>query len=513
MVIMSFNKLYISTVFLLFSTLQCISQSDVSVLKGCKYIYMPPIYYKDGSVDYYGIQTRIKNSFLEKGFLVMDDLEEGKKQYNESKENPCLILTCKVDHPPTSGFTNSLSISFYNCINQLVYFTKASSSMGADPVGNYRIAVKKAMQDIASMDYYYDSLYTPKIEYPKVEIVVENQKTISKYLDTSLIEPIEGIFKSYQDNSKYFYRLGIKKQDDNYIVIVLETNNAIWKQGEIKAYIDQSALNGIYSIKWFDDNKVSFEPFCRLENNAVLNIEFRDSEDKINKLTFIKIYPRTISSSSTSSSIQRSGSGFFISNDGLIGTNAHVVKNANKIEVTVSNELGTIKYQAKLVLIDNKNDVAILKIEDKAFGSVAIPFALIDKAEIGEKVFTIGFPLNDLMGTNYKVTDGIVSASTGVEDDIRYYQITVPLQPGNSGGPLFNSQGNIIGITSAKLSSEAAGSAVENVNYAIKATYLLSLMNMLPTRTISLPNNLLLGKELKEQVKVLKNYVCLINVE
>ena len=181
--------------------------------------------------------------------------------------------------------------------------------------------------------------------------------------------------------------------------------------------------------------------------------------------------------------------------------------------MSVTNEIGTIKYQAKLILIDNINDLAIIRIDDKSFGSLTIPFELIDKAEIGEKVFTIGFPLNDLMGINYKVTDGIVSANSGVEDDIRYYQINVPLQPGNSGGPLFNSQGNIIGITSAKLSSEAAGLTVENVNYAVKATYLLSLMNMLPDKAVTLPDCKLIGKELKDQVKVLKNYVCLISVQ
>ena len=111
---------------------------------------------------------------------------------------------------------------------------------------------------------------------------------------------------------------GSGKQDNNYIVVVLETSNTIWEQGEIKAYIDKSALNGIYSIKWYDDKKVSVEFFCRLENNAVLGIEFRDSENKINELTFIKIYPITTRPNSTYSSIQRLGSGFFISNDGLM---------------------------------------------------------------------------------------------------------------------------------------------------------------------------------------------------
>ena len=116
------------------------------------------------------------------------------------------------------------------------------------------------------------------------------------------------------------------------------------------------------------------------------------------------------------------------------------------------------------------------------------------------------------MGLNYKVTDGIISSKSGISDDIRYYQITVPLQPGNSGGPLFNKDGNVIGITSSRLNSEAVGTQVENVNYAIKVSYLLNLYNMLPNPLPLSTSSKLSGKELQEQIKTLKNYVCLIRI-
>ena len=95
---------------------------------------------------------------------------------------------------------------------------------------------------------------------------------------------------------------------------------------------------------------------------------------------------------------------------------------------------------------------------------------------------------------------------------MRYYQISVPLQPGNSGGPLFNSSGDVIGITSARLNSKAVGIEVENVNYAIKISYLLNLYDMLPNskKLNLLPSHS--SKELQDQVKILKNYVCLIKV-
>lgn len=163
--------------------------------------------------------------------------------------------------------------------------------------------------------------------------------------------------------------------------------------------------------------------------------------------------------------------------------------------------------------MDSKNDVALLKVDDDKFkGLTEIPYSLIEKAEIGEKAFTIGYPLNDVMGTNYKVTDGIVSSISGIDDDMRYYQISVPLQPGNSGGPLFNSSGDVIGITSARLNSKAVGTEIENVNYAIKISYLLNLYNMLPNSEQLNTTASKSTKELQDQVKILRNYVCLIKV-
>lgn len=209
-----------------------------------------------------------------------------------------------------------------------------------------------------------------------------------------------------------------------------------------------------------------------------------------------------------------SGSGFFISINGYIATNAHVIEGAKKIFVSFSNEIEVSKYAARVVLSDSKNDVAILQITDSNFKSLAIiPFAITEKADIGEKVFTIGYPLNNIMGNNYKVSDGIISSKSGVGDDIRYYQISVPLQPGNSGGPLFNSQGNIIGLTSSRLNSETVGTDIQNVNYAIKSSYLIALYNMISNNNPLPDKSTLIGKELQDQVKILKNYVCLIEAE
>jgi S1-C subfamily serine protease len=198
---------------------------------------------------------------------------------------------------------------------------------------------------------------------------------------------------------------------------------------------------------------------------------------------------------------------------GLLATNAHVVQNSNKIEVVFTNDSSALTFSAKILLLDKNNDVALLSINDDKFkGFNSIPYGISDKAAIGSDAYTIGFPLNNVMGIAYKVTNGIVSSTSGIDDDLRYYQITVPLQPGNSGGPLFDKNGNVIGITSAKLNEKAVGTSVENVNYAIKSAYLSNLCNMLPESIDLTSKSELQGKSLEEQIKVLKNYVCLVRV-
>jgi S1-C subfamily serine protease len=229
-----------------------------------------------------------------------------------------------------------------------------------------------------------------------------------------------------------------------------------------------------------------------LDNGALLQIELADprtgekSQDK-----FIKMFPAASDGVAYwKDNARTTGSGFFISSEGIIATNAHVVERASNIEVTVANEAGNITYKAKTLLIDSKNDVALLQIDDEKFKKFnSIPYGMVENSDVGSRVFTIGYPLNDVMGSNYKVTDGIISSKSGIADDVRYYQISVPLQPGNSGGPLFNK---------------------ENVNYAIKSSYLLSLYNMLPNPTKIPETSQVAARELQDQVKVLKNFVCLI---
>ena len=126
--------------------------------------------------------------------------------------------------------------------------------------------------------------------------------------------------------------------------------------------------------------------------------------------------------------------------------------------------------------------------------------------EVGENVFVLGFPFLSTMGEEVKLTNGIISAKTGFQGDITTYQISAPVQPGNSGGPLFDSKGNLIGVISSK-HSEA-----QNASYGIKSSYLLSLMDLLETEPILPKTSNLQSKSLSEQVESIKKFVYIIEV-
>jgi len=117
--------------------------------------------------------------------------------------------------------------------------------------------------------------------------------------------------------------------------------------------------------------------------------------------------------------------------------------------------------------------------------------------------------MTPIMGTEIKFTDGKISSKTGFQGDITKYQISVPIQPGNSGGPLFDYDGNLIGITSSGINPDLT----ENVNYAIKSIYLKSLVDVLNYK-LSLPNSKLISsKTLTEKIKILSDYVVYIKVK
>jgi len=167
------------------------------------------------------------------------------------------------------------------------------------------------------------------------------------------------------------------------------------------------------------------------------------------------------------------GTGFYITQQGHVLTNNHVIDGCTDITVT---RLGAPSEKARLVARDSTNDLAILSTD---YAPPSVP-ALTMRTRVGEMVYAYGYPLNGLLATTGNFTIGNVTATAGLGDDTRTLQISAPVQPGNSGGPLLDQYGNVIGVIQAKLDALKLASVTsdlpQNVNFAIKSTVALNFL-------------------------------------
>ncbi|MBT3508227.1 MAG: trypsin-like peptidase domain-containing protein [Nitrospina sp.] len=178
------------------------------------------------------------------------------------------------------------------------------------------------------------------------------------------------------------------------------------------------------------------------------------------------------------------GSGFFVSKLGHVITNSHVVQNCNR--VTIGDDANK-QVPAEVVNTDRSNDLALLKLSSLEMASaesksliqklsiVVVPLASkgllrSEDVRLGEKLLVAGYPFGDAFSNSIKVTTGVVSSTRGVGDDSGQFQLDAAVQPGNSGGPIYDSSGNIVGVVISQLNKKTFGSLVENVNFGIKAS-------------------------------------------
>ncbi len=207
----------------------------------------------------------------------------------------------------------------------------------------------------------------------------------------------------------------------------------------------------------------------------------------------------------------KTGTGFFVSPDGHMITADHLIAEGKQIRVRTKQG----EHQARVVRRDPANDLAVLKVE----GTFAALHVLgSGRLRPADQVSTIGFPNPILQGFAPKFSSGEVAALSGPGDDPRFIQISVPVQPGNSGGPLVNSAGSVVGVVTGKLDAinmlKMTGQIPENVNYAIKGTILLGLLEAVPGLVDQLrdaPANP--PKDLADTAKTVEAATALIIVE
>jgi S1-C subfamily serine protease len=193
--------------------------------------------------------------------------------------------------------------------------------------------------------------------------------------------------------------------------------------------------------------------------------------------------PNKTSSLQINTSDVATGTGFLFSSSDYVITSYHVVHGAKSIRVRLINGK---RIDATVALKDTNNDIAILKLSQPPTSRQNI-IVLGDSSLVktGDRVFTYGFPLVDLLGdAEPRYSEGFINSLSGISNDPRLFQVSIPIQPGNSGGPVFNEQGELIGIATSSIDSvrtqQVFGSSPQNVNFAIKSSYIKSLLPNLP---------------------------------
>lgn len=343
-----------------------------------------------------------------------------------------------------------------------------------------------------------------------------------EYFDSRLgeLDPIEGIyyvtFKTYyQDrynlgsiglnNTKStFYAIAKTEDENTFMAHCIDGTNRAW----VNQFVKLGETNNYAIVKRDKDSDYSSEGRVTIDNPEEFDFRLEQGNNGYYNFfvtyEFVRDYP-AMSEYEKIMKAEWTGSGFAIA-DGYIATNYHVTSGANTILVRGINGSMNNRLKGYVVASDKEHDISIIKIVDKDFESLGkIPYGVGKSiVDVGDNIFVLGYPMTDTMGEEVKLTDGIISASSGYKGDVSMYQISAAVQPGNSGGPVFNSEGNVVGIVCGKHSS------AENANYAIKTSYLYSLINSANVGITPARENRIKDKELSKKVEQLKNYVYII---
>jgi len=337
--------------------------------------------------------------------------------------------------------------------------------------------------DVGSAREYAKEMEGKSKTYPTIDI---NEVDLQKYLEenVSSLDPIEGIWLLNQDEL-YTQKWGIVKDGESstrdFVVILLETFSPLEKAKQVGGEFLKTAHDGVYLGTFYSGGRPKYRTnSVTINSEGLLEISITNPKSgEMVTLSYMKLYPHNVVSSPASEPAPQkttaTGTGFIVSSDGIIVTAYHLVK--DKTEIRVKAE-GEDWLPATLEKHSFSNDVAVLR-TDKATPNYLLlgDFSTVQQ---GEKVFTLGYPVVGVLGDEPKYTEGTISSLSGIMGEDSLIQISVPVQPGNSGGPLVTASGDIVGMITSTAAVRAffeqTGALPQNVNWAVKSNYIVLLL-------------------------------------
>lgn len=488
---MKLNKIFFSLILII----SCVMTAFAHDVDKYKYFCL------DVKDNPYGLEKKFLNKFQEYGFYIMDS--DFYKSLDAKEKS--LVLFADYDYNIVTNGYSPLTLRLKTASGTVVWeHTGHGGSLTAK--GDMNGAAKQIFKAFENLKYEFNPnlASAPTLDH---KFAKWTEDSVKNYLRNKPITSVEGIYKDYSNNGNA-YSIAFLRDQDTYYGIIVSADNGLWSVGEAKVILHPIEKN-IFDAEYYNADHKKWNALATLKNNRFLEI----TAPGISEIAFLKYYPSSSDSGSRPSAVQgdctATGSGILIS-DNIVITNYHVVEDANRIEVILNINGVPETFNARVLTTDKTNDLAIVCIKDEKFKNIEdAPFTINNRTEeVGTSIFTMGFPLSNILGDEVKITDGIVSSKTGFDGDVVTYQISAPIQPGNSGGPLFSKSGNLIGITNAGVKHEVA----QNVNYAIKTNYVLNLIDSAPIN-IKLPKGKdLSNKDLPNLIKILKPYVAFIKI-
>ena len=318
------------------------------------------------------VQAKYENSAVQMGTVqgFYRVFKEDVGDYLKDSNTLAVVLNYVCTAGNYVGGT-SINITFVDYING--YTWNISQFELPNKSDKYINKLKK----LITSTYSYSTQYS---FVPPSTTTTWNESILREYLSNNTSNPLEGIYQGDQ------YTIGVKKGNDgNYYLLYLAgaENHGDWKEGDVKATLTSTATPTLFKADWLGKWKQNMDMTISFVNGALITID-KDKDQE----TYIKMFPdaQTIVQNSASS-----GTGFFLSKDGYIITNYHVVENARTIKVSGINNDNKISYTARVEISDKQNDLAILKITDISFTPLTnIPYTFkYTTSSVGEDCFVV----------------------------------------------------------------------------------------------------------------------------
>ncbi len=458
------------------------------------YIAMPPLNEstETGSTtraDTLAFKELLSKLFQKEGLTVLQDYS-ATDNLSSDKRLQVLMLSFGFNYDRRQA---SASLVMYDVTGSKVFSSTGKEWGGQTPQDCVPSALKSAFAEFKKRYSGFDpnlaSTYAEELKekFKNWETVDINETTLRDYFDKNIstLDPIEGIWMLDRPGWPHkktgiLKNIGLAGRD--FIGVRLEPLGNVLKVGSIVTGFQKTASGKGYITTFYnlDGSKQVLNSIVDANGTLVICLTNTDT-GKATPMNYIKIYPQNVTISSeqktTPPQVTSQGTGFAVSSDGLIVTAYHVIEGAQTIKVYSSKDSFVM---AQILHSDPMNDLAILKIEKPT--SSFLKVAPMRSVKTGDRVFTIGFPMSSLLGEEAKYTEGVVSSLSGMKGASSFLQITVPVQPGNSGGALVNEEGDVVGIITSTVAIlpfiKESGALPQNVNWAVKADYLRPLIEL-----------------------------------